>query len=886
MSDNENKDAPEGENRSAGTPAEEQPEAVAETGGESAASAADEAGAQERAAEESVVPGRRRRSVHRLAQRQRPGGKNAPEAASRTAAGETGPALPTLLPVVPLRDVVLFNFMILPLFISRERSMAAIETTVEGPHYVLALTQKNDSTDEPGADDLYDVGIIVQVLRILKMPDNHMKALVQGVARARVLDIDTTGPYMTARVETIPDLDVPRTSHVEAMLRVAREQSEMVLSLRGVAAPELTKILQEVDSPGRLADLVAANLRLRTSEAQQLLEINDPVERLRRVTIHLEHEVEVANMQMRIHNSAREGMDKAQKDFYLREQLKAIRHELGDKEESADEEMENLKKALEKAGMPAEVKKEADKQYRRLSLMHSDSPEAAVLRNYLELMSELPWKKVSRDNLDIRNARTILDEDHYGLDKIKDRILEFLSVHKLNPKTHGSILCFVGPPGVGKTSLGKSIARALGRKFERLSLGGMHDEAEIRGHRRTYIGAMPGRILQALRHAGTRNPVIVLDEMDKVGNDFRGDPQSALLEVLDPEQNSTFSDHYLNVPFDLSKVMFLCTANQLDTIPPALRDRMEIIRLPGYTMQEKACIAVRYLVKKRVEDNGLSMDEVTFTDEAINTLIRSYTREAGVRELERQIGAVCRKLARKKAEGAEPPFRVDAADLQGLLGPAVFLDDEHQDKLMPGMAYGLAWTSAGGEVLTIEAAVFKGKGKVQLTGSLGDVMKESAQAAISYIRSRAAEFGIDEEFDSKNDIHVHVPDGATPKDGPSAGVTLTTALFSALTGTPAAADLCMTGEIDLKGRVLPVGGIKEKLLGAMAFNLRRACIPWQNQKDLEDIPEDLRDRLKILPVRTYDEILKAAFPGRRARRRRAAKQPAEAAAPAGTQGQQ
>ncbi len=873
MSDNENRDAPEDETLPAETAAEGQP---------------GDAAAGEGAAEGGEAPERRRRSVRRFPSRARRVGGTAQEAAAQAEAEGAGPALPTLLPVVPLRDVVLFNFMILPLFISRERSMTAVETTVEGPHYVLALTQKNDRTDDPGADDLYDVGIIVQVLRILKMPDNHMKALVQGVARARVLDIDTSGPYMTARVQTVPDLDVPRTSHVEALMRVAREQSEAVLSLRGMSAPELTKILQEVDAPGRLADLVAANLRLRTAEAQQLLEINDPVERLRRVTVHLEHEVEVANMQMRIHNSAREGMDKAQKDFYLREQLKAIRHELGDKEESADEEMENLKKALEKAGMPAEVKKEADKQYRRLSLMHSDSPEAAVLRSYLELMGELPWKKVSKDNLDIRNAKVILDEDHYGLDKIKDRILEFLSVHKLNPKTHGSILCFVGPPGVGKTSLGKSIARALGRRFERLSLGGMHDEAEIRGHRRTYIGAMPGRILQALRHAGTRNPVIVLDEMDKVGNDFRGDPQSALLEVLDPEQNSTFSDHYLNVPFDLSKVMFLCTANQLDTIPPALRDRMEIIRLPGYTMQEKACIAMRYLVKKRVEDNGLSMEEVTFTEAAIEGLIRSYTREAGVRELERQIGAVCRKLARKKAEGAEAPFAVDAADLHGLLGPAIYLDDEHQDRLLPGMAYGLAWTSAGGEVLTIETSVFKGKGKVLLTGSLGDVMKESAQAAISYIRSRAAELGVDEDFDSKNDIHVHVPDGATPKDGPSAGVTLTTALYSALTGTPAAADLCMTGEIDLKGRVLPVGGIKEKLLGAMAFNLKRACIPWQNQKDLEDIPADLRDRLKIIPVRTYDEVLKAAFPGRRRRRRPAAKAPAagqEASAPAAPAGE-
>ena len=491
--------------------------------------------------------------------------------------------------------------------------------------------------------------------------------------------------------------------------------------------------------------------------------------------------------------------------------------------------------------------------------MHGDAAEASIIRTYLETVSELPWQKLSDDNLDIKNAQQILDEDHYGLAKIKDRILEYLSVHKLNPDTHGSILCFVGPPGVGKTSLGKSVARALGRKFERLSLGGMHDEAEIRGHRRTYIGAMPGRIIQALRHAGTRNPVIVLDEIDKVGTDFRGDPQSALLEVLDPEQNNTFSDHYLNVPFDLSKVMFLCTANQLETIPAALRDRMEIIRLPGYTMQEKEAIAERYLVKKRVTDNGLAMDEVNIGSDALEGIILNYTREAGVRELERQIGAVCRKLARKKAEGEEPPFSVCEKDLKELLGPAIFLDEEFEDTLLPGMAYGLAWTRAGGEVLTIETAVVEGKGKVLLTGSLGDVMKESAQAAISYLRSHAPTFGLDAGFDDKHDIHVHVPDGATPKDGPSAGVTLTTALLSALKDAPVRSDLCMTGEIDIKGRVLPVGGIKEKLLGAMARGLKKAIIPWQNEKDLVDIPADLREKLEIIPVRYYSQIYEIAF---------------------------
>ena len=768
--------------------------------------------------------------------------------------------LPALLPVVPLRDVVLFNFMIIPLFISRESSVAAMDQAVEsGPPYVLALTQKNGTDDEPGPDDVYQIGTVVQVLRILKMPDNRLKALVQGVARARVRRFDKGEKYLTADVEYLQEPAVIHDATVEAMLRLAREHSEKILAMRGLASPDLMKLLHGVDDPGRMADLVAANLRMRVDEAQKLLETIDPVERLKQVTNQLQHEVEVAQVQMRIQSSAREGIDKAQKDYILREQLKAIRHELGDSEDSGEEELDKLKEALEKAGLPEDVKKEADKQLRRLKLMHSDAAEANLVRTYLETLSELPWQTLSEDNLDIANAQKTLDEDHYGLDKIKDRILEFLSVRKLNPETHGSILCFVGPPGVGKTSLGKSVARALGRKFERLSLGGMHDEAEIRGHRRTYIGAMPGRIIQALKHAGTRNPVIVLDEIDKVGKDFRGDPQSALLEVLDPEQNNTFSDHYLNVPFDLSKVMFLCTANQLETIPSALRDRMEIIRLPGYTMQEKEVIAERYLVKKRLEDNGLDEKDVKMGADAIEGIIQNYTREAGVRELERQIGSVCRKLARKKAEGRKGPFRVRQKDLQGLLGPARFLDEDMQESLLPGMAYGLAWTQAGGEVLTIETSILKGKGKIQLTGSLGDVMKESAHAAFSYLRSNAETFGVPGDFDSKTDVHVHVPDGATPKDGPSAGVTLTTALLSALKKTPVRSDLCMTGEIDIKGRVLPVGGIKEKLLGAMARGLKKAVIPWQNQKDLVDIPKDLREKLEIVPVRHYSEVYELAF---------------------------
>ena len=779
------------------------------------------------------------------------------------------PPLPKLLPVVPLRDVVLFNSLIMPLLVTREPSVAAMSAAVDGPHYVFCVTQKKESTNDPAADDLYQVGVVVQVLRLLRMPNNRVKALVQGVARAKLCNVDVTGPFITAEAEYIEEPKPEATTEIEALMRVVRDLSEKALSLRGIPTPELMTILQGVNEPGKLADLVAGNLHISIAEAQELTEIIDPVERLRAVWEKLKHEVDVAAMQMRIQSAAKEGIEKTQKEYYLREQLKAIRQELGDKEVNADEDLESLKKALAKAGLTGDIKKEAEKQLRRLSLMHTESSEYAMLRSYLELVSELPWKKLSKDNLDIANAKATLDEEHCGLEKIKDRILEFLSVHKLNPQTHGSILCFVGPPGVGKTSLGKSIAKALGRKFERLSLGGMHDEAEIRGHRRTYIGAMPGRILQALRHAGTRNPVIMLDELDKVGNDFRGDPQSALLEVLDPEQNVTFSDHYLNVPFDLSKVMFICTANQLDTIPPALRDRMEIIRLSGYTMQEKEAIAVDHLVAKRLKDNGLKSSDLVLTDKAIEKLITGYTRESGVRELERQIGAVCRKIARRKAEGEKPPFKVDAKDIESLLGHVIFIKED-KEELLPGMAYGLAWTSAGGKVLTLEASVSKGTGKVQLTGSLGDVMKESAQAAISYIRAHADTFGVEANFHNKHDIHVHVPDGATPKDGPSAGVALITTILSALKGTPASSDLCMTGETDLKGRVMPVGGIKEKLLGGMAFGLKRACIPQANEKDLEDIPKDLRKKLKVILVKDYMDIYKLAFKEEKAPARKAA----------------
>lgn len=768
---------------------------------------------------------------------------------------ELAPAIPSVLPVLPLRDSVVFNSMIVPLFENREKAMETVEFALNGNRYLLLCAQRDASAEEPSPEELYDVGSVVMILRMIKMNDGQVKLLVQGLTRAHVEEFDNDGPILLARVQVLDEKRGEVSDvELEAMMRSAREQSDKILHLRGLPSGEIMNVLNSVNDPGRLADIIAANMRLRVDEAQAILECLDPVERLRLVNEHLIREVEVAAMQARIQSMAREGMDKAQKDYFLREQLKAIHKELGDGED-ADDENENLRKALDKASLPPDARREADKQLRRLASMHGDSAEANVIRTYLDLLAELPWKKMSRDRLDIVKAAAILDEDHFGLEKVKDRILEFLSVRKLNPDSKGPVLCFVGPPGVGKTSLGRSIARALGRKFQRISLGGMRDEAEIRGHRRTYIGAMPGRIIQAIRQAGTRNPVIVLDEIDKLGNDFRGDPSSALLEALDPEQNSHFSDHYLNLEFDLSKVLFLCTANQLDTIPAALLDRLEIIHLSGYTEQEKLSIARKYLLKRQIAENGLKEDDIVFRDAAIARVIRGYTREAGLRGLERELGSICRKLARRKAEGEKPPFVVTPALVARLLGAPRFLDEEKEKELLPGVALGLAWTQAGGEVLHVEVSTMEGKGGLLLTGQLGDVMKESAQAAVTYARSHARELGIDPDFSQKLDIHIHVPAGATPKDGPSAGVTLVSALVSALTGRPVRGDTCMTGEITLRGRVLPVGGIKEKILGAVARGLKRAVIPTQNVKDLEEIPAELRRRIEIHTVSTIGELL-------------------------------
>jgi len=766
--------------------------------------------------------------------------------------------IPEILPVLPLRDNVVFNSMVVPLYETREKGVLAIEQAFLHSKFIFLSTQKDSSLLSPTSEDLFEIGTIGLILRMLKMPEGQLKILVQGIARARIKKVLTEEPYLSVQAEILTEQKIFIGTEEEALMREAREKSEKILHLRGLPVGDIMHILTQVNEPGIIADLIASNMRLNTMEAQKLLECIDGVERLRLVNEHLIHEVEIADIQARIQSTAREGMDKAQKTYFLREQMKAIRTELGDNANS-DEELDSLRQAIEKVGLSKEAKKEAEKQLSRLTAMGSESAEANVIRTYLDWLTELPWRKVSKDSLDIKKAKIILDDDHFGLERVKDRILEFLSVRKLNPSSKGSILCFVGPPGVGKTSLGRSIASAMNRKFQRISLGGMRDEAEIRGHRRTYIGSMPGRIIQAVKQAGTKNPVILLDEIDKLGNDFRGDPSSALLEALDPEQNNNFSDHYLNVPFDLSKVLFLCTANSLEGVPVALRDRLEIISLSGYTEYEKLSIAKKYLLKRQIKENGLQSKQVKFSDSALRQLIREYTREAGLRNLEREIGRVCRKIARSVAEGKKTISNITNKQLHIYLGAPRFIDEDRDESLIPGVATGLAWTAAGGDVLYVEVSLMKGKGNLSLTGQLGDVMKESAQAGLSYTRAHAEELGLDVDFYEKFDFHIHVPAGATPKDGPSAGVTIVSALVSVLLNKSIRNDLCMTGEISLRGRVLPVGGIKEKILAAVSKGLEHVIIPKQNIKDLEEIPKDLLSKITIHGVSTISEVLDLIF---------------------------
>ncbi|MEK6589558.1 MAG: endopeptidase La [Nitrospinota bacterium] len=768
--------------------------------------------------------------------------------------------IPDELPLLPVRDIVVFPYMILPLFVGRESSISAVNEALASDRMIVLVAQRDAGTDEPKQTDLYEIGTVVMVIRMLKLPDGRVKILVQGISKAKIVTYTTEKPFYKVRIQKIKEPPEPKEKSLktEALMRNVKEQLEKAISLGKMLPPDFLVIADNLESPGKLADLVASNLGLKVDEGQQILETIDPEERLKKVGELLGKEVEVLTMQQKIQSAAQEEMTKTQREYFLREQLKAIQKELGEIDEKT-EEINEFKKKIADVKMPQEVEKEALKQLDRLEKMHPEAAEATTVRTYLEWMVELPWSKSTQDNLDIKAGARILDEDHYDLEKVKERILEYLAVRKLKAKMKGPILCFVGPPGVGKTSLGKSIARALGRQFVRMSLGGMRDEAEIRGHRRTYIGSLPGRIIQGIKQAGSNNPVFMLDEVDKIGADFRGDPSAALLEVLDPEQNFSFSDHYLGVPFDLSNVMFITTANLTDPIPSALKDRMEVITLSGYTEEEKLGIAKKYLIPRRTEEHGISDKHIHISDEAVLRIISQYTREAGLRNLEREIATICRKVARDVAEGNGKLQRISAANLNKYLGVRKFISETEAERNQVGVATGLAWTQAGGEIMHIEVTTMKGRGILTLTGQLGDVMKESAQAAMSYSRSRSRNYGLKEDFYQKIDVHIHVPAGAIPKDGPSAGITMATSLISKLTGIPVRKDVAMTGEITLTGRVLPIGGLKEKTLAAKRAGIRTIIIPEDNNKDLEEIPVNIRKDMKFILAREMDDVIKNAL---------------------------
>ena len=765
--------------------------------------------------------------------------------------------IPDVIPLLPIRDIVIYPYMMIPLFVGRELSINAVNEALARDRHIFLVVQKDPTEDDPDADDLYRVGTVATILRMLKLDDGRVKVLVQGLTKGALEHVIKEKPYFEVRIEKVLEPQVIELSvEIEALMRSVKEKIEQILNLKNLP-PEIVMVTDNVVEPGVLADLVASNLRLKIEESQAILEIYEPIERLNKVNDLLTRELELATMQARIQNQAKDEMSKTQREYFLREQLRQIHQELGEGDDKT-EEVNEIKSQIDKAGMPPEVRKEAAKQLKRLEQMHPESSESSLVRTYLDWMVELPWSVRTDDNLDLKKAKQVLDEDHFNLEKIKERFLEYLAVNKLRKEIRGPILCFVGPPGVGKTSLGKSIARALGRNFVRISLGGIRDEAEIRGHRRTYVGALPGRIIQGMKQAGSSNPVFMLDELDKLGNDFRGDPSAALLEVLDPEQNHAFSDHYLNVPFDLSSVLFICTANLLDTVPPALRDRMEVINLSGYTNEEKLEIARRFLIPRQLQEAGISGDLLDVSNDAVLRIIEQYTREAGLRNLEREMASICRKVARKVADGRTARTRITRRNLHQYLGPPRFLT-ETQEQNEIGVATGLAWTSAGGEVLHVEASLSKGRGNLTLTGQLGDVMRESAQAAVSYARAHAKHLGLEENFYQKQDIHIHVPSGSIPKDGPSAGITMGTALISALTRRPVSRNVAMTGEITLRGRVLPVGGLKEKCLAAFRSGVETVAIPFQNQKDLEDIPRPLRNKLHFILARNMNDVLAAAF---------------------------
>lgn len=767
--------------------------------------------------------------------------------------------IPEELPLLPVRDIVVFNHMVLPLFVGRDRSVRAVDTAMAKDRLLLLATQRKSSVENPKPDEIFAVGTVAVILRMLKLPDGRAKLLVQGLAKARIAEYTEKKPFYQVKIEKIVEEQAEEMSlETEALMRNVCEQGVKILELRGELSSDVGAILHSIDDPIRLADLVASNLLLKTEDAQALLEMNNPVQKLHRVNDLLSKELEVSAIQAKIQSHAREEISKTQREYFLREEMRAIHKELGDTDERAKEVSEYRKK-IRRAKMSKEAEKEAGKQLKRLDQMHPDAAEASIVRTYLDWLVEVPWSKSTKDVLDVKKAQGVLDEDHFDLEKVKDRILEYLSVRKLNKAMKGPILCFVGPPGVGKTSLGRSIARAMNRKFFRISLGGVRDEAEIRGHRRTYIGALPGRILQGLKQCGKNNPVFMMDEVDKIGADFRGDPAAALLEVLDPEQNVSFSDHYLNVPFDLSKVMFITTANLADPIPSALRDRMEIIELSGYTEEEKLFIAQKFLVPRQIKDNGITRKHINMGLKAVRKIISEYTLEAGLRNLEREIATICRKVARKVAEGEKGIFKVTCANLHRYLGVPKYLPELDQECHEIGVSTGLAWTQAGGEVLYVEASTMKGKGELTLTGQLGEVMQESARAAFSFARSHAKSLGFRANFYQDTDIHIHVPAGAIPKDGPSAGVTMAVALVSALSGRPVSRDIAMTGEITLRGRVLLVGGLKEKALAALRANVQKIIIPEKNKKDLVEIPSNIRRKVTFIPVSQMDQVLEIAL---------------------------
>ncbi len=762
------------------------------------------------------------------------------------------------LPVVPLRDMVVFPHQMAPFIVGREGSVLALERTlVSNEKKIFLVAQQDPKVDDPQRDDVFDVGVVARVVQNIKLPNGNVKVMVEGVSRGRLLDLQETDGAFEADVE-VYDVDYPADEQVQVYMSKLLNLFEQYAKMSHHLAFESLMSTLKLDDPDRFADTLASHLMVSTQEKQRLLERLNPYERLQHVHDLLDVEVEKINIDKRINVQVKKQMEKAQKEYYLNEKIKAIHQELGRKDDRADE-VEELREKIESVGLPKEVKEKAEQELKRLEAMPPVSAESTVSRNYIDWLVSVPWKKRSREQRDLKKAQAILDEGHYGLEKVKERILEFLAVRQLTGKTQSSILCFVGPPGVGKSSLAKSIAAATGRKFVRLSLGGVRDEAEIRGHRRTYIGAFPGQIIQMMKKAGTTNPVFLLDEIEKMSMDFRGDPSAALLEVLDPEQNDAFVDHYLDVEYDLSKVMFIATANSMHTVPGALKDRMEVIELTGYTPSEKLEIAKQFLVVKQLERSGLESDRIIFSDEGIRKIVDAFTREAGVRNLEREIGSVCRKLARKVVEGGDQNFDVDDQLVSELLGKDKFRRRRGLEESEVGVATGLAWTEVGGEILESEVGLMRGKGKLILTGKLGDVMQESAHAALSYLRSRADALDIDPEFSDERDIHVHVPEGAIPKDGPSAGITMATAMVSAISSRAVRKDVAMTGEITLRGKVLPVGGIKDKAMAAHRVGITEIILPKENERDLEEIPAEVRDVLQVHLVDSMDEVLAVAL---------------------------